>query len=153
MAFGGNPFLHFMQQALANPTATPTATPTVTPTADPNPTPVPTGTPDDYLGPAAQMRRTREQNLNNILALFQQGVDSSRVERAATSPLQPFQSGTGVFEPDFLESTRRFNPDLRYMAEHFPGLVLTELFGGGDGTDRVSQFWQHRNDGQIPRGQ
>ena len=89
MSFGQSPFLHFMRQALAadspTATATPTEAPPITPTANYQPTPTATGTPaDPVLGPAAQNRLTREQNINQLLALLQGGAEATRGKRAET---------------------------------------------------------------------
>lgn len=158
MSFGQSPFLHFMRQALANvdptATATPTDAPPITPTVNYQPTPTATGTPaDPYLGPAAQNRLTREQNINQLLALFQGGVEATRGNRADTGfDMHDYPEGTGDLSPTFLTDVLR--PDLRWYGKHLPGLSLPLLFGGGDGTTASEKWWDAQNpDAERPRGQ
>ena len=157
MSFGQSQFLHFMRQALANvdptATATPTEAPPVTPTVNYQPTPAATGTPSDpVIGPAAQNRLTREQNINQLLALFQGGVEATRGNRADTGyDMHDYPEGTGEYSPTFLTDVLR--PDLRWYGEHLPGLTLPGLFGGDNGgpSDR---YWDAQNpDAERPRGQ
>ena len=157
MSIGQSPFLPYMRQALANvdptATATPTEAPPVTPTVNYQPTPAATGTPSDpVIGPAAQNRLTRVQNINQLLALFQGGVEATRGNRADTGyDMHDYPEGTGEYSPTFLTDVLR--PDLRWYGEHLPGLTLPGLFGGDNGgpSDR---YWDAQNpDAERPRGQ